>query len=249
MRRTRILCFVKDDYGVVQGASAHKGERRDLDNVTLHVLLQFCSGNHFLKGIIKGLQIRINLILHVAREETEFFTGFYGRAAEDDFLHFLILQRTHGKGDGGVSLTRTRRTDGEEHVVLSVGLNQATLIFRTRRDGFTSRAVNNHPLLVLLLCLTALNDIKNVFLRELVELHTVSFQQAEEVLKVCHLLFGAHHFDDIIARNDTQFRAKRLQHAQVGIVRPVKNNGVGLFKNKMFFNHTANLSILMIYFY
>ena len=86
-----VLRFVQDDDGIVQCASAHKGEGGNLDDVQLHILLQLGGRYHVLQGVIEWLQIRVDLVLHVAGQETELFAGFYGRTAEDDFLDLFIL--------------------------------------------------------------------------------------------------------------------------------------------------------------
>ena len=87
----RVLRFIQNDDGIVQCASAHKGEGGNLDDVQLHILFQLGGRYHVLQGVIEWLQIRVYLVLHVAGQETELFSGFYGRAAEDDFLYLLIL--------------------------------------------------------------------------------------------------------------------------------------------------------------
>ena len=68
-----------------------KASGGNLDDIQLHVFLQLGSRNHVLQGIVQRLQVRIDFILHVARQETQFLARFHGRAAQDDFLISLFF--------------------------------------------------------------------------------------------------------------------------------------------------------------
>ena len=42
-RSGRVLRFIQDDKGIVEGSAAHVGQRRDLDSARGHVITQFVS--------------------------------------------------------------------------------------------------------------------------------------------------------------------------------------------------------------
>lgn len=86
-----VLRFIQNHYGIVQRASAHESEGSNLNDVQLHVLFQFGGGNHVLQGVVKRLQVRVYLVLHVAGQETEFLSGLYGGTAEDYFFISLFF--------------------------------------------------------------------------------------------------------------------------------------------------------------
>ena len=66
----RRVSFVEDDDRIVQRPPAHESEWGDLDHVVLHVFLQFGSGYHVLQGVIQGLEVRVEFVLHLAGEES-----------------------------------------------------------------------------------------------------------------------------------------------------------------------------------
>lgn len=68
--RRRVLGFVEDDDRIVQRPSAHKGEGGDLDHVVLHIFLQLGCWDHVLQGVIQGLEVRVEFVLHLAGEES-----------------------------------------------------------------------------------------------------------------------------------------------------------------------------------
>ena len=77
-------------------------------------------------------------------QETEFFAGFYGGAAEDDFLDFLILQCAYGKGNGGICLSRTGRADSEYHIILGEAFHQFQLVLAPGNDRLSGDAEHNY---------------------------------------------------------------------------------------------------------
>ena len=134
-----VLRFIQNHYGIVQRASAHESEGSNLNDVQLHVLFQFGGGNHVLQGVVKRLQVRVYLVLHVAGQEAEFLSGLYGGTAEDYFLYLLVLQRAYGKGDGRIGLARPGRAYGN---TMSFLLNASTSStgFAARNNGLSRYA-------------------------------------------------------------------------------------------------------------
>ena len=140
-------------------SSAHKGQRGYLDDVQVHVFLQLGGGNHVLQSIVQGLQVGVNLLLHVARQEAQLLASLHGGAGEDDFLYLLVLQGTHGQGDGGVGFARTGGADGKHHVVLAEGVHQLLLVFAARDDGLARDAEDDDVAALLRLRGVALDDV------------------------------------------------------------------------------------------
>ncbi len=50
---SRILCFIQNNKGLAERAPAHIGERSDLNNSTIHVLLNLLYLKHIVKRIIE----------------------------------------------------------------------------------------------------------------------------------------------------------------------------------------------------
>ena len=72
-----VLRLVEDDDGIAECASAHKGERSNLDNVLFHHILQLYGRYHVFQRIVERLEVWVNFVFHIARQETELFAGFY----------------------------------------------------------------------------------------------------------------------------------------------------------------------------
>jgi hypothetical protein len=90
-----VLCLVEYHHGVAERAAAHEGQRGNLYDVLLHHVLQPRGGNHVLQSIVQRLQIRVDLVLHVAGEEAQLLAGLHRRTAQDDLLDGLLLQGLH----------------------------------------------------------------------------------------------------------------------------------------------------------
>lgn len=73
--RGGVLRLVKYHHCIIKRAATHKGQRRYLNDIGVHVLLQFGCRNHLLQRVIQGLQVGVNLVLHVTRQETKFLTS------------------------------------------------------------------------------------------------------------------------------------------------------------------------------
>lgn len=124
----RVLRLIEDDHRIGECASAHESKRGYLDGPFLHIFRQFGSRDHVLQRIVKRLQVRVDLLFHIARQETEFLPCFHSRPGEDDSSHFTVLECPHGQCDSRIGLTATRRSDSEEQVVLFVCLHECPLV-------------------------------------------------------------------------------------------------------------------------
>ena len=92
LRQGRILRLVQNDESVVERTAAHISQRRDLHGPLLDVFLQLGGRNHIVERIVQRLQIGIELLLHVARQETQLLARFDGRTRQDDPLDVFFFQ-------------------------------------------------------------------------------------------------------------------------------------------------------------
>ena len=147
------------------------------------------------------MQVWVDLIFHVAGQETELFSGFYGGAAKDDFLDFFILQCAYGKGDSGICLSRTCRTDGKYHIILGKSFYQFQLVFASGDDGLSCDAEYNHvPGLLCLRGISFYNVNDNLFFQRVI-FGTVLLKFGDIFFESTHFFLIAQHFDDIASGN------------------------------------------------
>ena len=118
----RVLRFVENDEGVVQRASAHVGQRRDLDDAALGVLLDFLGRQHVVQRVVQRAQIGHDLLVEIARQKAERLAGLDRRAGEDDARNLAFAQRGQRHGHGQIGLARAGRADAEGHVVAADGI-------------------------------------------------------------------------------------------------------------------------------
>ena len=84
-----VLRLVEDDEGVVEGAAAHEGERRDLDHAALEVAVDPVGVEHVVERVEERPQVGVDLGLDVAGQEAEPLAGLDRGPGEDDPLHLL----------------------------------------------------------------------------------------------------------------------------------------------------------------
>src|ERR671923_793056 len=137
---TRVLRLVEDDERVVERATAHEGERRDLHDPALHVRVQPVRLEHVVQGVVEWAEVRIDLREHVPRQEAEALAGLHGRPREDDPVHLALLERGDGEGHREVGLPRAGRADRERHGVAPDRLDVALLHHGLRRDRLAAVA-------------------------------------------------------------------------------------------------------------
>lgn len=128
----RVLRLIEDDEGVLERAAAHVGERRDLDDALGHELLVAVLAEDVLQGIVERAQVRIDLVLQVARQEAETLPRLDGRARQDDAAHFFVAQGSDSHDDGQVRLARARRADAERDGIMANRVEVAALSERLR---------------------------------------------------------------------------------------------------------------------
>ena len=212
LRRRRVLGLVEDDHRVAQRTASHEGQRRYLDHVFLHHVLQLHLWQHILQRVVERLQIRVDLVLHVTRQEAQLLTSLYGRAAQDDLLGRLVFQGLHGQRYREIGLSRACRTYGEDHIVVVVGFYQPLLILCARLDGASRHRIDDDSLRNLVLGAFSLDDVQDILLPEGVEAQHVLAYPLDVLLKRRHLLLVAEYADDIVASHDAQLRIQRPDH-------------------------------------
>eukprot|EP01022_Parablepharisma_sp_SALTPOND_P035640 TRINITY_DN959_c0_g7_i1.p1 TRINITY_DN959_c0_g7~~TRINITY_DN959_c0_g7_i1.p1 ORF type:complete len:661 (+),score=231.75 TRINITY_DN959_c0_g7_i1:1723-3705(+) len=137
--RRGVLRLVEDDEGVVQRASAHVGQRRDLDGLLFEELLGAVEAQQVVQGVIERAQVGIDLLRQVAWQEAQAFASFHGRAREHDALHGVALQRIDRAGYRQVGLAGTGGADAEGDVVLQDGIEVLALVRRAAAQVMLAR--------------------------------------------------------------------------------------------------------------
>ena len=199
-----VLCFVENYHGIVERAAAHKCQRSYLYHVAFHIFLELGGGNHILEGIVEWLQVRIYLVLHVAGQKTEFLAGFYRRTRQDDFAHFLILERAHCQGYRHIGFTRTCRPEGKGEVVFREGFHQYLLIGSASGYGLAVYAIYNGAVNLQFLGWRALYGVEYHILGEFVVFSAIFFEFFHLFLENRGLGVVAYHLDSASASRHTE---------------------------------------------
>ncbi len=114
----RVLRLVEHDERVVQGATAHVGERRDLDRAGGEQLGNQLGIHHLVERVVQRPQVRVDLVVQRAGQEAEPLPRFDRRSTQDDALDLFTLQRLHGLRHREVRLAGTGRPDAEDDRVV-----------------------------------------------------------------------------------------------------------------------------------
>ena len=130
-----VLRLVHDDEGVIQGATAHKGQRRNLNDILLQHLVHLVRLQQIIEGVVERAQIGVHLLLQAAGQKAQLLAGLHRRTHQDDAAHLLGIHRGHRHGDGQVGLAGAGRTHAEGHVVLLDGLDVFALVDGARLHG------------------------------------------------------------------------------------------------------------------
>ena len=109
--------LVENDECFIQRATSHIGQRNDLDHILIHQLPQLVVSHHFVDGIEKRTEIRVDFGVHIARQKTKAFPRLYGGANEHDFANQAVFQGLDSKRYGQVSLAGSGGTDSENDIV------------------------------------------------------------------------------------------------------------------------------------
>ena len=138
-----VLRLVEDDKGMVQGASAHVGQRGDFDDAAVHELLDLIRLQHVIKRVVERPQVRQDLFFQCSGQKAECFAGLHGGAGQDDAADLFLLQRSHGHGHGEVSFARPGRADAEDDVVFADGADVIALAGRLGNDRRLAQRADN----------------------------------------------------------------------------------------------------------
>ena len=117
--RRCILRLVQDNVGIVQGAAAHIGKRRDLDQSLFHICLEFLRAHDLIEGIVERAQIGVDLALQIAGQKAQFLTGFNSGTRQDDPLHFTVHKSRDRHGHGQEGLAGSCRAVGKDDQIIT----------------------------------------------------------------------------------------------------------------------------------
>ena len=107
--RGRVLGLIKNDKGIVEGATTHVGEGHHLDDFPVAVATDLIVIEHLVKGVIERAQVRVDLLLEITGKKAEFFPRFYRRAAEDQLANFTRLEGFDSSLDCEIGFSRSCR--------------------------------------------------------------------------------------------------------------------------------------------
>src|SRR5699024_2913283 len=113
-----ILGFVKYDERLVQCPSAHIGKRCHLYHTPLNQTVCLFNAKNCMEAVIQGTQIWVDLLLQIARQETEILTRFYSRPCQYDAFHIVFTQHLTCKYHCQKSLSGTGGTNAECQIML-----------------------------------------------------------------------------------------------------------------------------------
>ena len=133
-----VLRLVEDDEGVVERPAAQERQRGDLDGAGGEQLGDRLGVDHVVQRVVERAQVGVDLLAERAGQEPEPLPRLDGRAAEDDPVDLLGLQRLHGLGHREVGLAGAGRADAEGDRALVDGLDVALLVDRLGPDRATA---------------------------------------------------------------------------------------------------------------
>ena len=223
-----VLGLVEHDDGVVECASAHEGQRGNLYGAPLHVFLEFDGRNHVLERVIEGLEIGVDLVFHVAGQETEFLTCLDGRAREYDLAHLLVLEGLDGERYGDISLACAGGAQSEGQIVLAEALDKQGLIVVARRDRFAVDAVDYHVVMLWLIGGLSLDDVEDHFFGELVVARAVVLEFLDFLFKLGCLGLVAYDLDDRASCGHAQLREEVAYKLHVGVVDTIEADRIDI---------------------
>ena len=233
----RVLRLVEHDDGVVERAAAHEGQRCYLYHVALHELAQLGAGYHVFECVVERLQVGVDFLLHVARQETQLLAGLHSRARENDLAHLLVLERPHGQCHCQIGLARAGRAQGKGEVVFAEGFHQQLLVGGAARDGLAVHAIHDHVVHLELLGRLALDGVEYHVFGELVVLEAIGLKLLYLVLEVSCFLIVAYHGDHAAAGSHAQLGKEVAYELDIGVVHPVENHWVNAVDQYMPFYH------------
>ena len=130
--------LVQNDKGVVQRASAHIGQRCDLNGLLFYAVLVVLRTHHFKERIVKRAQIGVDLTLQITRQKAQSLARLNGRTGQYDATDLLVPQRLDRHRDGQKRFTRTGRSHAKGHGVFADGVYVLLLPHRLGLDGLAA---------------------------------------------------------------------------------------------------------------
>ena len=115
-----------------------------LDYVVVHVFLELYGRNHIFECVVKRLEVGVDFVLHVAWQESEFFSGLDCRAREDNLAHLTVFQRSDSQGNGYVGLACTGGAEGKCEVVVDKCVDEFLLVGVACGDRLSVDAVDDY---------------------------------------------------------------------------------------------------------
>src|SRR5579859_1636022 len=84
-------------------AAPHESERRDFNNSLFEKSFELVGVEHFVERVVERAHVGIDFFLKRAGEKAELFTGFDGRASQDDAVDLFREKRAdcHSNGEIG----------------------------------------------------------------------------------------------------------------------------------------------------
>jgi len=122
------LGLVQDDEGIIEGASAHEGQRRDLDGSPLEEAGGLFVVHHVVKGVIERAQVRVDFFRKVSRQKSQFLSSLHGRPHQYDASYQLFGHGRHRHGHRQIGFAGSRRPDAEDHIIVADGLDVFLLL-------------------------------------------------------------------------------------------------------------------------
>ena len=132
LARRRILRLVENHEGVLQRASAHVGERRNLNDALGEELLIGVKAEDVVQRIVKRAQVRIDLLLQIAGQKAQPLARLDSGTREHDLFHQPRTKRRHRHDDGEVRLSRACRSNAERDGIFANGVEVDALTERFR---------------------------------------------------------------------------------------------------------------------
>ena len=114
LRDRGVLRLVDDHECVLEGASAHEGERGNFDLAACHAALHLFLSHEFAQRIPDWQHVRIDLFFQRAGQEAEFLARFDSRTGHDQALAQSGGQLGNASGDSEKGLARAGRSDTED---------------------------------------------------------------------------------------------------------------------------------------
>ena len=233
-----VLSLVEDDKGVVESASAHKGKRSDFDGAVVPVRQKFLLRYHIAERVVERLEVGVEFLAHIARKESEVFARLDSRASEDNATHLAVLESTDGESDGSIGLTRARRTDGKDHIVVSDSVHKAALVGSLSTDEDAVAAVDED--LVVGLDVrggrVSFENLHNVVLVEMAQTLEVELHGVEFFLKDSDVVVAADDFEHLAAYDEFEFRKEETCEIESTLVGSPEAGVVDIFERIEFFH-------------